>query len=200
MKKKKKTGMLSTVIFLLLLVAVIFGCFFLAKKKAKERSEEKIRIEAQLTEAQKLIQTDIDAKYPPTAREVLKLYNRLLQCVHNEDVSDAEITSLAGQFRLLFDEDFLKNNPYEGHVESLILEVAEYDMLDRTITKCEIESSKSAAEWKNEEGSFTALSVVYTLKEAKAVAQIGERFLLRETENGRWKIVGWEPVDQAEID
>ncbi len=200
MKKKKKSDIISTIIFLVILVAVIFGCFFLAKKKSNERAEEQAQIEAQQTEAEKLIMMDIEQKYPVTVREVLKLYNRILQCVHNEDVSDAEVKALAGQLRILFDDEFLQNNPYDQHVDSLILEVAEYDMLDRTITNCEIESAKSLSEWTNEQGNFASLCVTYTIMEAKSPGRISEKFLLRKQEDGRWKIVGWERVDNTEVE
>lgn len=200
MKKKKKSGTLSTIIFLVVLVALIFGCFFLAQKKSKERAEEQAQIEAQQTEAEKLIMMDIEQRYPVTVREVLKLYNRILQCVHNEEVSDAEVKALAGQLRCLFDDEFLQNNPYDQHVESLILEVAEYDMLDRTIAKCEIESAKSLSEWTNELGSFASLNVTYTIMEAKNPGRVNEKFLLRKQEDGRWKIVGWERIDNSEVE
>ena len=200
MKKKKKSGILGTIIFMVILVALIFGCFFLAQKKSKERAEEQAKLEAQQTEAEKLIMMDIEQKYPVTAREVIKLYNRILQCVHNDDVTDAEVKALAGQMRCLFDDEFLQNNPYEQHVEMLILEVAEYDMLDRTIPRCEIESADSMAEWKNDKGSFASLNVAYTLKEAEQFGQVSEKFLLRKQENGRWKILGWEKIDHAEVE
>ena len=106
MKKKKKSGTLGTIIFMVILVALIFGCFFLAQKKSKERAEEQAKLEAQQTEAEKLIMMDIEQKYPVTAREVIKLYNRILQCVHNDDVTDAEVKALAGQLRCLFDDEF----------------------------------------------------------------------------------------------
>lgn len=200
MKKKKKSDIVSTIIFLVILVAVIFGCFFLAKKKSNERAEEQAQIEAQQTEAEKLIMMDIEQRYPVTVREVLKLYNRILQCVHNEEVSDAEVKALAGQLRILFDDEFLQNNPYDQHVDSLILEVAEYDMLDRTIPNCEIESAKSLVEWKNDQGSFASLNVTYTIMEAKSPGRVSEKFLLRKQEDGRWKIVGWERIDNAEVE
>ena len=200
MKKKKKSGTLGTIIFMVILVALIFGCFFLAQKKSKERAEEQVQIEAQQTEAEKLIMMDIEKKYPVTVREVIKLYNRILQCVHNEDVSDAEVQALAGQVRILFDDEFLLNNPYQQHVDALILEVAEYDMLDRTIDRCEIESATSISEWQNDKGSFASLNVTYILKEAKQYGQISEKFLLRKQENGQWKIVGWEKIDNNEVE
>lgn len=198
--KKKKSGTLGAVIFVVILAALIFGCFFLAQRKAKERAEEKAQLEAQQTEAEKLIMMDIEQKYPVTVREVIKLYNRIVQCVHNDDVNDAEVTALTGQLRCLFDEEFLRNNPYDRHVESLILEVAEYDMLDRTIVKAEIESAKNISEWKNEKGSFASLNVSYTIMEAKNPGRVNEKFLLRKQEDGRWKIVGWERIDDAEVE
>ena len=70
MKKKKKSGTLGTILFLVVLVALIFGCFFLAQKKSKERAEEQAQIEAQQTEAEKLIAKK-DKKYEmPSATSV----------------------------------------------------------------------------------------------------------------------------------
>ena len=198
--KKSKKSTIETVILLLIIAAVIFACCFMLQKKSKERAQEEAQLAAQKTEVELLLEMDIENGYPKTVRAVLKLYSRIVQCLHNEEITDAQISAMALQLRTLFDEEFLANNPYNEHVDSLILEVAEYDMLDRTIPAYEIDSIKSLEEWENENGKFCSLVACYSIKEAEQYGRIYEKFLFRLSEDNNWKIVGWEKADENDME
>ena len=54
--------------------------------------------------------------------------------------------------------------------------------------------------WEAEENHFAKIIASYTMKEASDYKKTYEEFLLREDENGRWKIVGWRLTDPIEIE
>ena len=49
-------------------------------------------------------------------------------------------------------------------------------------------------------GQLASLNVTYTIMEEKNPGRVNEKFLLRKQEDGRWKIVGWERIDNAEVE
>ena len=65
----------------------------------------------ELTEIQKLITKNLDTNYPATPREVVKYYNRILECFYDDTYTDDELESLADQARKLLDDELLENNP-----------------------------------------------------------------------------------------
>lgn len=198
--KKSKKSLVQTIIFMIVLAGIIFCCFFLFRQRAEKRAEEKAEQSLEKSEVDKILFMDIEGTYPQTPRAVLKLYSRILTCLHNEEVVPVEIEGLAEKLRLLFDQEFLDNNPFDDHVDSLTAEVAEYDMLKRTINAYTIESPISVVEWTIEGVDYSRLIACYTLKEGKAYSKVYEEFLFRKDDAAKWKIVGWRKVDESEME
>ena len=76
----KKAGI---VVAALLCVALVCGGFYYLKNRPSGIDKEE-----NLTEVQKIITRDLDQQYPPTPREVVKFYNRIIMSYYGEDYSD----------------------------------------------------------------------------------------------------------------
>ena len=64
-------------------VLLICGAFFFFTKDNGQK-------ETELTEVQTIITKDLDANYPKTPREVVKLYNRIVKCYYSEEKESEE--------------------------------------------------------------------------------------------------------------
>ena len=53
--------------------------------------------------------------------------------------------------------------------------------------------------WEADENSCASIIACFTVKNNGQFEKTYERFLLREDENERWKIVGWELTEPVEI-
>lgn len=104
------------------------------RKKDVENSTEISKVDEALSR-------DLAKDYPPTPREVVKFYNKLLQCFYNEDCSKSEIEELGGQARLLMDDALLANNPKEQYLTLLESDIQDSKDKGKTISDTTVANS-----------------------------------------------------------
>ena len=97
---------------------------------------------------------DLENDYPLTPRAVLKLYCRTVECCYNETLEEKQLEDILKQMRLLFDDEFLNNNPYADHLDGLKMEIDDYQSNGKTITSYNVESAGSVVEWEADRNNF----------------------------------------------
>ena len=174
--QNKKT--IATIVLMILIsVGVITYFIYINIKKEDEGKTEAVYEESELN---KLLKRDLSEDYPPTAREVLKFYSRILcQFYGDTQIEDDDFDILVDQLRELYASELLEENSKETQIQNL---------------KDEIQES-----WESEEKELQRLIAVYTFLQNNRTGQTYEEFLLCK-EDGKWKILGWNTVDGAEMD
>ena len=194
MKGKQVTQM---VVVLGLVCIVLLGVYFAMNRKADDdiyAKENEIN-----TEAQAILQKDIDRNYPATVREVVEVYSRISKCLYNEKVTEEEFNELVTMIRKLYDEELLENNPLLEYTENLLDEVTTAKANDYYMSRYQVQKQSSVVKWTSEGENFAAIVACYTVNNDGTYEKTYEEFLLREDENNRWKIVGWRQVEPMEI-
>ena len=181
-----------------LVCVVILIVYFVLNQKADDDIFSKK--ENTSTEVQNILSKDLERNYPATVREVVRLFSRISKCYYNETISAAEFQQLVTMQRMLFDEEFLDNNPLESFVNNLSSEIEEMRKNKSTMMSYRVQKQSSVVSWESGENMFSSIIASYTLKEGSEYNKTYEEFLLREDENGRWKIVGWRLTDPIEIE
>ena len=128
MYKKAQNPIVVVVVMAILAAAIIGGFLFVRNIGTKNQETRKSK-----SEVEKLMELDLDENYPGTAREVLKINNRLMKCYYNEELTDEQLKALAMQNQKLFDKELLKRNPYDAYVERLKKEIEGYKKSKVTI-------------------------------------------------------------------
>ena len=187
MYKKAQNPIVVTIV-MIILAFVVIGGFFLVRHSGERNQETR----KNKTEVEKLMELDLDENYPGTAREVLKINNRLMKCYYNEDLTDEQIKALAMQNQKLFDEELLKRNPYDAYVERLKKEIECYKKSKVTIINIGLQDLADAETEERGGYKFCNLLVSYFLKEGNGHKKTNHKYYLREDEKGRWKILFWE--------
>ena len=118
MKGKKLAQLIGS---LCVVVTLVLGVFLALN--LREDNNIFSKDEVQNTEAQAIIAKDIERNYPATVREVVRLFSRISQCYHNQEISEEEFEALTEQQRKLFDEEFLQNNPADTFANNLSAEI-----------------------------------------------------------------------------
>ena len=170
------------------LAVFIIGGFFLVRSIGLKNLE----IKKSKTEVEKLIELNLDDNYPGSAREVLKIYNRILKCCYNEELTDEQIKKLAEQNQKLFDEQLLEKNPLDQYVEKLKKDIEDYKSKKTTIANIAIQDLAEAEREERGGYKFCNLLVSYIVKDTKGLKTTNEKYYLREDDKGRWKILFWE--------
>lgn len=187
MYKKTQNPVVVGIVMALLAVFIICG-FFLVRSIGLKNLE----LKKSKTEVEKLMELNLDDNYPGNAREVLKIYNRILKCCYNEELTDEQIKKLAEQNQKLFDEQLLEKNPLDQYVEKLKKDIEDYKSKKTTIANIAIQDLAEAEREERGGYKFCNLLVSYIVKDTKGLKTTNEKYYLREDDKGRWKILFWE--------
>ena len=122
MKNTIKIGVIGVIV-----LALIVGYYFYLSHRTPKAAEEQV----ELTELDEVLLKKLDTSYPPTPREVVKFYNRILECLYSGDYTEEEFDGLASQARALMDEELLETNPEAEYKAKLKTEVE--DFADKTM-------------------------------------------------------------------
>lgn len=191
-KKQKQTGIKGLIIGIILVCLVLGYYFYLSQRAAADKQEETVKVSA----VQEVLLRNLETNYPPTPREVIKVYCQIAQCLHNETYSDVEFQQLAAKIQMLYDEELIENSTQEEYLLALKSEVEEFNTQEIVISSYQYSSSTDVDEFKQDGYSWARLQVTITLRKGTQLSPVHETFLLRKDEDGHWKIYGWELADQ----
>ena len=190
MKKAKRP--ISSVFTVISIAAVIVVLIFVNQSKQannlKETSKEK------LSEAEKMLELDLDADYPETPRDVAKLHGDMTRLLYS-GVEDDEIKKLAIKIRALYDEEFLNNNPEEQYLSILYSDIALWLQLKRRIEYNTVVYEDLEEIVVQDGQEYATAFVSFTITEKGKTSEI-RRYLMRKDKDNRWKILGWEYVSE----
>lgn len=154
------------------------------------------------TEIEKLLNKDLDTKYPETPVEVLKLYWRFNKCMYNEKMSDSEFEGLLKQLRQLYDEEFLETeeNSWDNMLESFKKDREEYMKSDKKISIYTVGQGSSALSGKIDGRETVSITCNALIKQKADRINVYEEFMCRRDKDNNWKILGWKKTDAKEQD
>ena len=108
MGKKGSGSGIKILIIGIILAALVFGYYFyLTNRRNKEVSENKV----ELTAVQNVLLRNLDKNYPPTPKEVMKVYGEIAMCIHGQSYTDEEFEQLASQIQKIYDEELIAEPP-----------------------------------------------------------------------------------------
>lgn len=183
---------LRTLIIGIACICLVVGYYYyLSNKDASDASD--------VTEVQKVVLKDLSgSSYPPTPREVVKFYNRILCCYYNEEYTDEEFHKLADQALLLMDEELADNNPAEQYYQRVEGDVENYRSSKRTINNASVCDSNEV-EFATVGGAECAnVSASYFVRDKNGFTKSNQNYMLRKDLEGKWKILAFELQEGAD--
>lgn len=193
--KKSKKQTVKTIVFMFFFSAALIALYLFIRTRTSLPLTDSV---SSMSEVEKLLEKDIPESYPSSPREVLKLYGRMAKSLFNEKLKPDQVEKMAGQLRCLFDNELLKNNPYDDYLSDLNVEITDYRNAKRTIMNYVIDESNSVKYWENDKKNYASIIASFTTKEKNDYSKVYENFLLRQDGDGRWKILGWELTDKPD--
>lgn len=169
------------------------GFFFFSKENAATEKE--------LTEVEKIIVRDLKDNYPKTPREVVKFYNKIISCYYGGELKDAELEKLADQMLLLLDEDLLVVNPRDEYINSVENDIEKYKTEKKKVVSTDVCDSNEVTyvndekEGSSEVDKLAYVNTSYFINTNGEFAYSYQQFVLRQDDNGRWKILTFYEVE-----
>lgn len=189
---KNKATRMSIVIICLVLAMLAYYAYLSNRGKQQKASGEKKVV-------QEVLAVDLEKQYPGTVREVMKYYNKIMECLYRETCTDDEITALGNKARVLYDDELLEANPQEEYLLRLQSEVKDYRNKKRSITSSSVPSASSVDYFKEDGYEFARILCSYTLVTDGQGRTLKTMYLLRRDKNRQWKIYGWDAAENLWI-
>lgn len=195
--KKNGTKVFTLVIFLIALVAL--GYYIHLSNEAPGHQDAATNSEKEI-----LLNYDMENNYPKTVRETVKLHCKYLKYVYSEgftkDATDDDLFTMNQQIRKLFDEELLEMNSPDEQLEGLKNEIAMYNANKQRFVSYTL-AEASQIEYNTENGvEYAKMKVTIAMTIDGASLSVDEEYILRQDTEGRWKILGWQAVQQNDID
>lgn len=179
----KKNG-LKSIIIVVFCALLCVGYYFYLNQKTSGKEQE-------LSEADKLISKDLDTSYPKTAREVVKFYNRIIKCYHEQEYTQEQLEKLTEQARVLMDEELKEQNPQDAYLEAVKQDIASYEKEGIKISNMSLENTNEI-EYKTIKGKDCAyVDADYYLKSKKKSQRVNQTYILRKDDESKWRILGF---------
>lgn len=188
-KNNGKINIVKLTVIVVILALMLVGFYFYVSTKMKAPDEETA---GTVTVMQRLLLQDLDKAYPPTPKEVVKLYSEITKCFYNEAYTEEELKQLNAQAQKLYDAELLANQPEGDSFLMLQKDIESMKKSNTTISNF-APSSSTDVEYYDQDGyEWAKLYCVYTIRKGTKLSSSNEEFLLRRDEDGHWKIFGWQ--------
>ena len=188
-KKKKKRGLITFLILVVLVVLGVLAVYYQYMKKLQLQDT----VHTPTTETEKLVAKDMDAGYPETPKEVIKLFGRINQCIYNKKLSDDDFSTLVGKLRVLYCESLQKKNSQDKMESEISAEKKKYPPKKRKIINYSIED-ENKFQYKTIDGTeMVYLKFSYFVRTDNDYNTVNWYAILVK-EDGKWRIREFNPL------
>lgn len=183
----KKSTVRWTIILTVVIVGVVALYTFLLNRSRNYADKQK------LSTVQLVLSRNLENDYPPSVKEVIKYYTEIEKCFYNEEYTDEELEALGMRARELYDDELLAANEVGTYLQKLKTDINVFKVNKRRMTAANVGSSTSVFSFEEDGFQFARIYCGYTfLENNRNSINVGVKYLLRQDENKRWKIYGWE--------
>lgn len=188
MKKVKKPK--SAIFTVISISAVILVMIYVNQSKQAEKHKE-TTIE-KLSEAERLLELDIENDYPQAPRDLAKLHGDITRLLYS-GVEDDEIKKLALRARDIYDDEFLTSNTEEQYLTDLYTDIALWLKLNRRIEYNLVVNEDKEELYEIDGKEYATAYVSFTITEKGKTSEL-RRYIMRKDKEDKWKILGWEYI------
>lgn len=193
--KGKKTGgqgkALKLIIIGIILVLLLVGFYYYVSHKMDLARKE----ETTVSKTQQVLLYNLDTRYPPSPKEVIKYYSEITQCFYNETLTEEELYALAEQIQKLYDDELKGNKTEEEYMRDLKSDIASMKKNGCVVSSYSTSASTDVEYFTEDGHEWARLYCTYGIRKGTTWINTDERFLLRKDADGHWKIYGWTLVD-----
>ncbi len=191
----KKGGNKAFTVVLFLVVIAALGYYTYLSNKSPGHDDV-----TESSEKEILMNYDMENNYPKTAREVVKTHCRFLKYIYSEDftkeATEDDYFTMTQQIRKLFDEELLELNSADAQLQGLKSEIALYQTNKQKFISYSLAES-SQIEYNTENGKeYAKMRVTIAMTIDGASLSADEEYILRQDEDGKWKILGWQVIQE----
>lgn len=195
MKKQKTESGVKILIIGIVLVCLVLGYYYYLSNKKTADSEKPSE---EISAVQEVLLYNFERNYPPTPKEVVKLYGEMTQCLYGEEYTEEEFVALAMQIQNLYDAELIANKTENQYIEDLRWDINQFKEQEIVISSYAVSSAADVDYFTQDGFEWAKLYCSFTLRQSTQLDVSNEVFLLREDEEGHWKIYGWTLAEEVD--
>ncbi len=188
MKKNNKYLRTVAVVIILASLGLLYYYYLENRQPASDATQQS----AGDSELAALTTRDIENNYPQSPKEVVKYFARIQKACYKTELTDEQVEALAKKARVLFDEELRRTQTDEAYLKALHEEIDKYNSLNRYITDIRFEDAENVEYITFKDRKYASIKVLYTIREGTGLSRSYTRFMLRQDDLGRWKLLYWE--------
>ncbi|SDB36540.1 DUF6715 family protein [Eubacterium oxidoreducens] len=178
------------VIVAIIMAGLIVGYYYYLSHRNTTKAAEETTEE--LTEIEDILTTDLENDYPPSPREVIKFYDRIVSCYYSGECSKEDITNLSQVQWALLDPQLQEINPIATFADSVNADIEQNQEMKRSIINVTVCSSLDV-EYKTVQGDDIAIVYdTYFMKEGSSFENTKQQYALRQDEDKKWRIIAFD--------
>ena len=189
----KKKSIFQTIRVAIIMLMLAFGVIKMYQNVNRQTEKQ----EKKLTEVESILAKDLKKEYPASPREVVKMYLRIMTAFYNEELDEETLYELSNKARELFDEELLENNPSETYFEKLKDEISKYHENEIKVDSYDVQEGSAIRKYKREGKQYALVIAKVVTRDSKVRSSVNEKFVLRENQDGNYKILGWKETKDA---
>ncbi len=193
----KNSRKILVIVIVVLFVSAILGLFIFMNNKPQSGSVEE---EVVISNVDNVVLRNLEINYPPTPKEVLKYYSEITMCFYEENLSEEDLVRLAQTARKLYDAELCADITEEEYLVSLREDILEFNSMGIVVSGYTVSSSTDVEEFVVDGRECARLYATYRLRQGTEYIYSNEVFILRKDEDGHWKILGWELLEEEEVE
>ncbi|MBO4456631.1 MAG: hypothetical protein J5802_02840 [Butyrivibrio sp.] len=185
-----KSSVMKSVVLLFLAGVVIVGLYFMFIGSKKSPQEEQY----DLTAVDEITTTNLEKNYPASPRMVVDLYAKTMKVLYKEEYTDDQQNKMFGVLQGIMDDELLANQA--NFTQSMKKEIADKKEGDYSISNYIVQNKDPEAV--NVSGKkMCNVECLFSLRKGSSgtVANYYQ-FTLRQDDEGKWKILGWQIKQQ----
>lgn len=190
---KKGTKAFTLVIFIVALFAL--GLYTYVTNEASGKQDVTPASEKDI-----LLTYDMTDNYPKTVRETVKLHCRYLKYIYNEgwseDFTEDDLFVMNQKIRQLFDEELLEMNSPERQLQALKSEMDLYEVNKQKMISYTLAEASQIEYNTDDDVEYAKMRVTIVMRVDSASLSADEEYILRKDAEGKWRILGWQAIQQ----
>lgn len=192
-QSKEQQKALKIILIGIFLVLLLIGFYYYVAHRSSQGKGDENGV---LSRSQELIGYNLETKYPPSPKEVVKLYCEITKCFYNETHSEEELKDLALQMQKLYDDELAANQTQEEYIADLKAEIASMQSNSCVISSYSTSASTDVEYYTLDGFEWAKLYCSFGIRAGTTWFNSNEQFLLRKDSAGHWKIYGWKLAEE----
>ena len=184
----KNSAIVKSIVLAVLGAVVLLGFYLMVTRSHKSPSTE----EYILTVIDEITTTNLEKNYPADPRMVVELYGKIMKAMYKEGYTDEQQDRMIEVLGGIMDDELMANQ--SNFAKSIKDEVKEKKEGDYSISTYVVQT-REPEQVKVGGKKMCTVDCQFYLRKGSTGVSIYYQFVLRKDDNGKWKILGWEALD-----